>query len=199
MKAMKVPACSFYALAFCCIATSVLAQAQTRHTGNIIYVMTDGLRWQEVFNGADPSLMNMEHGKVKDAEALKKAYWRDSVSNRRAALMPFLWTVAASQGQIYGNLSKGSDAHVTNTLNFSYPGYSDVLRLRRSSREQQRQSMESKPDCPGVAEPERRISRPHRGLCRLGRHAVHPQRAALSSARQCRLRPAHRDAHDASS
>jgi hypothetical protein len=34
--------------------------------------------------------------------------------------------VAAKQGQIYGNLTKGSDAHVTNTLNFSYPGYSET-------------------------------------------------------------------------
>jgi len=89
--------------------------------------MTDGLRWQEVFNGADLAIMNLEHGRVKDVEALKKTYWRDSVAERRIALMPFLWTVAAKQGQLYGNLTHGSDAHVTNTLNFSYPGYNETL------------------------------------------------------------------------
>ena len=41
----KISPCSFFALVFCCIATSVLTQAQTRQTKNIIFVMTDGLRW----------------------------------------------------------------------------------------------------------------------------------------------------------
>ncbi len=121
----KARACSFFLLLFCCC---VAAYAQQRHkTQNIIYVMTDGLRWQEVFTGADERIMNMEHGKVKDVPALKQMYWRDTPEERRVALMPFLWTVAAKQGQIYGNLTAGSDAHVTNTLNFSYPGYSETL------------------------------------------------------------------------
>ncbi len=119
--------CLLCAFLFLCISPFVVAQASTQRTENIVYVMTDGLRWQEVFNGADPALMNLEHGKVKDVDGLKKAYWRDTVSERRTALMPFLWTVVAQQGQIYGNLSKGSDAHVTNTLNFSYPGYSETF------------------------------------------------------------------------
>ena len=121
----KARACSFFLLLFCCC---VAAYAQQRHkTQNIIYVMTDGLRWQEVFTGADERIMNVEHGKVKDVPALKQMYWRDTPEERRVALMPFLWTVAAKQGQIYGNLTAGSDAHVTNTLNFSYPGYSETL------------------------------------------------------------------------
>ena len=110
-----------------CILHVAFAQTPSLKTKNIIYVMTDGLRWQEVFNGADPAIMNMEHGKVKDVERLRKTYYRDSITDRRAALMPFLWSVVAQQGQLYGNLAKGSDAHVTNTLNFSYPGYSETL------------------------------------------------------------------------
>jgi len=43
------------------------------------------------------------------------------------ALMPFLWSVVAKQGQIYGNRRLGSDAYVTNGLDFSYPGYSETL------------------------------------------------------------------------
>jgi hypothetical protein len=94
---------------------------------NIIFVMTDGLRWQEVFRGADASLMTKEEGKLADPAALKTRYWRDSLEERRGLLMPFLWNVVARKGQIYGNRTKGSDAFVTNGLNFSYPGYSEAL------------------------------------------------------------------------
>jgi len=96
-------------------------------TQNVILVMTDGLRWQEVFSGADPALMNKEAGGVADVEALKKAYWRDTPEARRQALMPFLWSVVGRQGQLFGNRKIGSDAYVTNGLNFSYPGYSETL------------------------------------------------------------------------
>lgn len=96
-------------------------------TENVIFVMSDGLRWQEVFRGAEASLMNKENGKVEDVPALQKAYWRETEDERRSALMPFLWSVVAKQGQIYGNRDKGSEAYVTNGMNFSYPGYSETL------------------------------------------------------------------------
>ena len=66
---------------FLCGATiAACAQVGPTKTQNVIYVMTDGLRWQEVFNGPDQAIMNEEHGKVKqkDVAALKHAYWRDS-------------------------------------------------------------------------------------------------------------------------
>jgi hypothetical protein len=91
-----------------------------RHTRNVIFVMTDGLRWQEVFNGAEAALM-------PDKPAVKRDFWRDTPDARREALMPFLWTVMAKQGQVWGNREKGSDALVTNGLNFSYPGYNETL------------------------------------------------------------------------
>lgn len=94
---------------------------------NIIFVMTDGLRWQEVFSGADASLMTEEAGKLADPVALKARYWRNSPEERRELLMPFVWSVVAQKGQIYGNRTKGSDAFVTNGLDFSYPGYSEAL------------------------------------------------------------------------
>lgn len=83
------------------------ANAQTRH---ILFVMTDGLRWQEVFRGPDPALQDKE----------KRAGGRE-------ALMPFLWNVVAKEGQIFGNRDAGSDAYVTNHFYFSYPGYSETL------------------------------------------------------------------------
>jgi hypothetical protein len=96
-------------------------------TENVILVMTDGLRWQEVFAGADEALMNKEHGNVGNLGALKAKFWRDKPEERRALLMPFFWNVIAKDGQVIGNQTKGSIAQVTNGLNFSYPGYSETL------------------------------------------------------------------------
>lgn len=103
------------------------ASASKPQTTHIIFVMTDGLRWQEVFSGAEESLMTKENGGVKDIPALKKAYWRGTPEERRAALMPFLWKEVAAHGQIYGNRRRGSDAYVTNGFDFSYPGYSETM------------------------------------------------------------------------
>lgn len=102
-------------------------ESDQRASENVIFVMTDGLRWQEVFSGADASLMTKVDGKLADPVALKARYWRDSPEERRRVLMPFLWSLVANEGQIYGNRTKGSDAFVTNGLNFSYPGYSEAL------------------------------------------------------------------------
>jgi hypothetical protein len=104
------------------LAFPVLAQpAEKGATQNVVLVMTDGLRWQEVYRGAEPTLMNATN-KVKDEAAFRKAYWRDTTDARREALMPFLWGTMARHGHIYGNRDKGSDAYVTNTMFFSYPG-----------------------------------------------------------------------------
>jgi hypothetical protein len=105
---------------------AVSAQGARQEAQNVFFVMTDGLRWQEVFSGADLSLMTKENG-VSDVDALKTAYGRETAEARRQALMPFLWSVMAKQGQIYGNRTVGSDAFVTNGLNFSYPGYNETL------------------------------------------------------------------------
>jgi len=103
-----------------------LAQTPARRTQNVIFVMSDGLRWQDVFRGIDPSLLNKESG-VPDPVALRKLYWREGLAERRSALMPFLWNTMVKKGQIYGNREAGSDAYVTNGFNFSYPGYNETL------------------------------------------------------------------------
>jgi type I phosphodiesterase/nucleotide pyrophosphatase len=98
------------ALVFVCFLSPFSAAPATPQTKHILFVMTDGLRWQEVFGGADASLMD------KGKSAIP-----------REALMPFLWSVVAKQGQIFGNRNAGSDAYVTNHFFFSYPGYSETL------------------------------------------------------------------------
>lgn len=101
-------------------------QPRTR-TENVLFVMTDGLRWQEVFGGADEALVNKERGGVRDVERFRTAFWRETAEARRAALLPFTWNTIAKQGQLYGNRWKGSNALVLNGLNFSYPGYNEIL------------------------------------------------------------------------
>jgi hypothetical protein len=106
--------------------------ASSHKTENVIIVMLDGLRWQEVFRGADPKLINKRSPKFLGASErrtsqARELYWRDTADERRQALMPFLWSVMAGQGQIFGNRDLHSDSHVKNRMKFSYPGYNETL------------------------------------------------------------------------
>jgi hypothetical protein len=109
------------------------AQALAGHkTENVIVVMMDGMRWEEVFRGADAELTKTQGpealGEGKERAALaEQRYWKAAAAERRAALMPFLWGTVARDGQIFGNRDLGSDAHVANPLHFSYPGYAETL------------------------------------------------------------------------
>jgi hypothetical protein len=105
------------------LATSLGAQ-QTR---NVVLVVTDGLRWQDVFTGADSSILFGDPRFLGDTIAIRRDFWRASADERRRVMMPFLWGTVARQGQIFGNATKGSSAQVTNGLKFSYPGYNEML------------------------------------------------------------------------
>ena len=90
----------------------------------LIIITFDGLRWQELFTGADPDLI--ENGRyVGNPAALKKKYWRETPEERRKALMPFTWDYIVKNGYLIGNRNKGSQMQVANKMNFSYPGYSE--------------------------------------------------------------------------
>lgn len=101
-------------------------------TQNVIVVMLDGMRWQEVFGGADQRLIKKRGPRMLGASEKRTAlarelYWRDTPVERRQALMPFLWSVMATQGQIFGNRKLGSNSDVKNHQKFSYPGYNETL------------------------------------------------------------------------
>ncbi|HEY3202531.1 MAG TPA: AP protein [Thermoanaerobaculia bacterium] len=98
-----------------------------RRTENVVLIVTDGLRWQEVFRGGDPDLMNEKPGGVEDPGALRRDFLREDARARREALLPFFWTVIAKEGQIYGNRDEASVAQVTNRYKFSYPGYNEMI------------------------------------------------------------------------
>jgi hypothetical protein len=104
------------------------ARASETRTRNVILVVTDGLRWQEVFGGADSAILFGEpRGVGRDSVRLRERFWRPTAQARREALLPFLWSVVARDGQIFGNRPAGSSVTVTNGLNFSYPGYNEML------------------------------------------------------------------------
>src|SRR5258705_10533831 len=84
------------------------AQAATLKTQNVFLIISDGFRWQEVFNGAEANLMTHTNVGVTDTNALRAQVWRETPEARRAALLPFFLNRIASQGQIFGNQSKGS-------------------------------------------------------------------------------------------
>ena len=94
---------------------------------NVLVVTLDGMRWQEVFSGFDPTLATEKDGGVKDREALARHFAREGPLAAREALLPFLWTVVAREGQVFGDPSLSSAVRVTNGLWFSYPGYNELL------------------------------------------------------------------------
>ncbi|MGV3533103.1 MAG: alkaline phosphatase family protein [Chthoniobacteraceae bacterium] len=94
----------------------------------VLFVSADGVRWQDVFRGADESLMNKEAGGIRGTpNALRRKWWRPDATVRRQTLMPFLWSKIAKEGQVWGNRDAGSQCDVLNDQNFSYPGYSEFL------------------------------------------------------------------------
>ena len=103
------------------------AGASSSEEARVILVVADGLRWQEVFRGADSLLLFDSEAVRGDADATRKRYWRATAPERRAALMPFLWSTVVRRGRLYGNRDAGSIARVTNPMKFSYPGYNEML------------------------------------------------------------------------
>jgi hypothetical protein len=102
-------------------------RAADRKTENVILITFDGFRWQELFTGADESFINKEFGGVKQVEETQDRYWRATAEQRRELLLPFFWSTVAVHGRVYGNPEHASVARVTNGMNFSYPGYNEIL------------------------------------------------------------------------
>jgi hypothetical protein len=104
------------------------ATAQAEHrTQNVVLVTLDGLRWQEVFHGADAQLFAKESGGVADPRITRQRFWRSDETTRRELLLPFLWRTMAVEGQLFGDPARNARATVTNEHRFSYPGYAELL------------------------------------------------------------------------
>ncbi len=119
--------CLIWAVSLVVLSTAAMSQAASLKTQNVFLIISDGLRWQEVFTGADDKLLTKENGGVANVASARAEYWRDTAEARRKVLMPFLWNTIAVQGQVMGNRTKGSAVSVTNGLKFSYPGYNELI------------------------------------------------------------------------
>ncbi len=76
---------------------------------NVILVMVDGVRWQEVFRGIDPDL-----GAALNAE-------------ETAPFFEWLKGKALTQGFLWGNLDRGDDVRVANPSWKSLPAYQSIF------------------------------------------------------------------------
>ncbi|MFT3979408.1 MAG: alkaline phosphatase family protein [Ferruginibacter sp.] len=105
---------------------SILYAQQNDHPKNLFIITVDGLRWQEVFGGADERVMN-NPGFVQDTALTREMYGAASAEERRRILMPFFWNVIARKGQLHGNRNLDNKVDVSNPYKVSYPGYSEML------------------------------------------------------------------------
>ena len=86
----------------------------------VVLVTFDGVRWQDLFRGADAALIKTDvHEDFR--EHVSKAY------GSAGSVMPFLHGVIAKQGVLIGNRDAGECADVLNDMWFSYPGYTEML------------------------------------------------------------------------
>lgn len=92
----------------------------------LVIITIDGLRWQEVFQGAEENLLT-DSKQVRDVKQYRETYWRSTPEERREVLMPFTWGTIAKQGILIGNRNVNSMMQVGNKTNISYPGYCEMM------------------------------------------------------------------------
>ena len=105
--------------------SAILSKAQQAE--NIIIITTDGFRWQEAFKGMDENLARDKKFNQNDSSYIYKKYWAENPKERREKLMPFMWSVLAKKGQLYGNRTLGNKVNNANPYWFSYPGYNEIM------------------------------------------------------------------------
>jgi hypothetical protein len=101
-------------------------KSHTFPAGNIFIITLDGFRWQEVFTGADSSLINDEKY-TPDTATMKMLYWSADAEGRRKKLLPFFWNVVGAKGQLYGNRHYNNKVNTSNPYSISYPGYNEIF------------------------------------------------------------------------
>jgi hypothetical protein len=112
-------------LCFIFLLLKIHGQTPDQHR-NIFIITTDGFRWEELFTGADSSLLS-DARYVKDIPLTREMFWDNILAVRRQKLMPFFWNVISKQGQLYGNRLLNNKVDVKNVYKISYPGYNEIL------------------------------------------------------------------------
>ncbi len=96
------------------------AQRATTYAPNLIVITTDGLRWQELYQGIDTAIAHNPTYNQGDSVGIYNAY-------NNKPIMPFVTNTISKYGQLWGNRSLGNNVQVSNPYWFSYPGYSELL------------------------------------------------------------------------
>ncbi len=99
--------------------------AQDYKTQNVVIVTLDGFRWQELYRGVDPALIDSKY--TENKKEIQKKFWAETVEERRKLSMPFFWSTLVTKGQLYGDRDMGNRDEVANIYHFSYPGYNEIF------------------------------------------------------------------------
>ncbi|MEO7445682.1 MAG: hypothetical protein ABIT96_13445, partial [Ferruginibacter sp.] len=102
--------------------------AFTQQAGkNLVVVTIDGIRWQELFKGADEKLLFSSKYIQADSAETMHAYWAATEAERREKIFPFIWGILVKQGQVYGNRAYDNIVQLKNPYAYSYPGYNEIF------------------------------------------------------------------------
>jgi hypothetical protein len=127
MKSIKLVSVVFLLILTACSQKKEQEKVRAKDDSSKVFVITlDGLRWQELFSGADSLLVENKEF-VSNTKGLKNQFWKETAKERREVLFPFIWNEVAVMGQIHGNRWQGSKMNLTNGMHFSYPGYNEIL------------------------------------------------------------------------
>lgn len=102
--------------------TAASTKPSTQASPKVVLVSIDGLRWQELFYGADTELAH-DSRFVRDAKLLSPLL----EGNKAEKLMPFFHQQIKKQGLLVGDRHRGSLMNVSNKARVSYPGYNEML------------------------------------------------------------------------
>lgn len=103
-------------------AMSANSATSTEFEPKVVLVTLDGMRWQEVFYGADDEIASQRRY-VPNPKQIQQLL----NGNKAEKLMPFLHQVVKKQGLLVGDQRQNSVMQVTNPWQVSYPGYSELL------------------------------------------------------------------------
>ncbi|MCA4782924.1 alkaline phosphatase family protein [Empedobacter stercoris] len=92
----------------------------------VIVITMDGVRWKEVFRGADKYLINRPNF-TSSMNYHKEKYFVEDSLQRRKLLMPFTWNYIVKKGVILGNRDEKNHVNFTNKPLWSYPGYNEII------------------------------------------------------------------------
>jgi len=125
---MRTVLCLWLIMTYCKTVGHSIAtiKPEIANSNNVFIITLDGFRWQELFLGADSSLIH-NPGFTKDSAIVKKFFWDKDVKARRKKLMPFVWNVIAKEGQLAGNRLLNNKVNVSNIYALSYPGYNEIF------------------------------------------------------------------------